>query len=602
MDLDPSILWDFAGEVVGTLIPVRRSVPATVTRVDPDGTVWATTGDGTEAPAASASAGVKSGDVVDVEWAGATMRITGNASDPAPSGSVTRRLTQHAQAVADAASRVANAVNQHFFADGNGIHVTESTQEDWNASHTGANVLINSVGQLFRDGLVNLLTLTTESGSRALTVWDGLGNAVGNIRAIIGETIILGPVGSVQMMLSSGGLKIDNEDGDEIFAIDSGSTGSVTIALDASLVTWSATSDVSTATYTVNDAGTAAGTPTVTAAVNGADYPLDSTYATATVTAGTGVAVALTSDGVDYVRTIMVEEYEDEGSTVTTTYPCELSVEYQHAVTDVALLSLIGSQEVEGEGNVLVIVNDRWTAGTRQSSTLVRLRNAITGREVKLGVSGNGYTRGLWDSTVGDWVIARDRNNRTVINGPNFSVGSDGTVDTTSTIASRYQVSVRGNGSTSATRRIVALRSNSAGNRGLYDVSLDKWMLYKRSDGTLVLNEPLYDHTGSCTATSSVAVYNNVNYCWHNGATCSVVLAVSLEASLDNAATLVIATVPLGFRPPHAVYASLYTTGTVVTGNVYAMLSATGQITLNNRSGGSIGTGTHIYMSFTFAM
>ena len=67
MGIDPSIVWDFAGEVVGTLMPVRRSVPATVTRVDPDGTVWATTGDGTEAPAASASAGVEPGDVVDVE-------------------------------------------------------------------------------------------------------------------------------------------------------------------------------------------------------------------------------------------------------------------------------------------------------------------------------------------------------------------------------------------------------------------------------------------------------------------------------------------------------------------------------------------------------
>lgn len=97
-----------------------------------------------------------------------------------------RALANSAKAVANAAQDVANAVNQHFFADTNGIHVTEATQEDWDESHTGANVLINSIGQLFRDGLNNLLTLTTQNGARALTIWDGLGNAAGNVLATFG--------------------------------------------------------------------------------------------------------------------------------------------------------------------------------------------------------------------------------------------------------------------------------------------------------------------------------------------------------------------------------------------------------------------------------
>jgi len=98
------------------------------------------------------------------------------------------RATEGARSVADAAQRVADAVNQHFFADGNGIHVTEATQEDWNTNHSGANVLINALGQLFRDGLNNLLTLTTEGNARALTVWDGLGNAAENVLAIFGAS------------------------------------------------------------------------------------------------------------------------------------------------------------------------------------------------------------------------------------------------------------------------------------------------------------------------------------------------------------------------------------------------------------------------------
>ena len=99
------------------------------------------------------------------------------------SGDRMRALANSAKTVADAAQAVANAVNQHFFADTNGIHVTEATQEDWDESHTGANVLINSIGQLFRDGLNNLLTLTTENGARALTIWDGLGNAASDVIA-----------------------------------------------------------------------------------------------------------------------------------------------------------------------------------------------------------------------------------------------------------------------------------------------------------------------------------------------------------------------------------------------------------------------------------
>lgn len=97
------------------------------------------------------------------------------------SGDRMRALANSAKTIATAAQSVAEAVNQHFFADTSGIHVTEATQDEWDESHSGANVLINSIGQLFRDGLNNLLTLTTENGARALTIWDGLGNAASNI-------------------------------------------------------------------------------------------------------------------------------------------------------------------------------------------------------------------------------------------------------------------------------------------------------------------------------------------------------------------------------------------------------------------------------------
>ena len=192
MAIDPSAVWDFAKEVIGAARPDRGRTLATVTRIGADGTVWVTTGDGGEAPAGSVAAGVSVGDTVTLEWDGSAMGIRSNVSNPSPAGSVIRRAIERTQGVASAAQKVADAVNQHFFADGHGIHVTEATQEEWDESHSGANVLINSIGQLFRDGLNNLLTLTTEGNARALTVWDGLGNAAANVRAVFGETITLG--------------------------------------------------------------------------------------------------------------------------------------------------------------------------------------------------------------------------------------------------------------------------------------------------------------------------------------------------------------------------------------------------------------------------
>ena len=105
------------------------------------------------------------------------------------SGDRVRALANSAKTVADAAQAVAEAVNQHFFADTNGIHVTEATQEDWDESHTGANVLINSVGQLFRDGLNNLLAILTSG----IVIYDGNGNDEENVVAsFTGDEIHLG--------------------------------------------------------------------------------------------------------------------------------------------------------------------------------------------------------------------------------------------------------------------------------------------------------------------------------------------------------------------------------------------------------------------------
>lgn len=113
------------------------------------------------------------GDRVTVEIVGNAAKVTGNYTAPPTDDTV-----------AEKAKEVAEATNQHFFTDTNGIHVTESTQEEWEAEHSGANVLINSLGQLFRNGLNNLVSIT----SSATKFYDGSGNEESNVIASFGTS------------------------------------------------------------------------------------------------------------------------------------------------------------------------------------------------------------------------------------------------------------------------------------------------------------------------------------------------------------------------------------------------------------------------------
>ena len=142
------------------------------------------------------------------------------------SGDRVRALANSAKTVADAAQAVAEAVNQHFFADTNGIHVTEATQEDWDESPTGANVLINSIGQLFRDGLNNLLALLASSvATEYFTVGD------------YDEYQTYYPTGQVQTILSvkAGGVEVpkyvDGTSSDSAYYTDNGTY--ISLSLEA---------------------------------------------------------------------------------------------------------------------------------------------------------------------------------------------------------------------------------------------------------------------------------------------------------------------------------------------------------------------------------
>lgn len=103
-------------------------------------------------------------------------------------------LASSVEDIAQQAIDVANATGQHFWPDEQGVHVTEVTQQDWSDStspnyHSGANVLINSIGQLFRDGLNNILAIVSGTDP-GVAIYDGEGNSADNVMALFSKALI----------------------------------------------------------------------------------------------------------------------------------------------------------------------------------------------------------------------------------------------------------------------------------------------------------------------------------------------------------------------------------------------------------------------------
>lgn len=139
-------------------------------------TYFADAGVGVEIPT---SESVRAGDEVLVSTYGAGTMRSPVVTAAVGSGDRMAAAISNAEELAQQAEAVASVTGQHFWSDTDGIHVTEVTQQEWQAEPSGANVLINSAGQLFRSVLNNLLAILPSG----IAIYDGLGNAASNILA-----------------------------------------------------------------------------------------------------------------------------------------------------------------------------------------------------------------------------------------------------------------------------------------------------------------------------------------------------------------------------------------------------------------------------------
>jgi hypothetical protein len=221
----------------------------------------------------------------------------------------------------------------------------------------------------------------------------------------------------------------------------------------------------------------------------------------------------------------------------------------------------------------------------------IESRNSLGNVALEAANSGN---KGVWDTTDGVWIICRNSDDNIVINGDNFSVDASGLVN-----AGRKVVA--------AGNKMVALAASAASgstNRGLWDETGGAWIIYRSTGGSIVLgdsvSDALYRRESTCSAkTANATFYNNYNFCWNNGACCTVQLCVNLKSNLANGNMVDVATAPEGYRPPHVVFGSVMVTAQHI--NLQAEILGDGTIRVNNSSGTTVTSSANIYMSFTFA-
>lgn len=141
-----------------------------------------------------------------------------------------------AQNTATAAQTAVEAVNQHFWHDNEGAHVTEVTQDEWNDSsspnyHSGGNTLITATSMAVRDGLRSL--------------------------AEFGQVVRVGAQETSRVEIDPDGVYVKSESGVDALAIETG-TGQESQTVTYSIGTgWSAT-QTTTVSKTVSKLSTLA--------------------------------------------------------------------------------------------------------------------------------------------------------------------------------------------------------------------------------------------------------------------------------------------------------------------------------------------------------
>lgn len=214
--------------------------PATVTRIEGN-TAWVHINGGVSETPVKLTINAKIGDTVQVRVGGGTAWLTGNSTRP-PTDDATAVIAQEtaneANTIAKAnaeelqrvdeevrdtqdavteAREIADATNQHFWTDDNGVHISTAEGE----ASSGINLLMNALGILLR---INSLPLAQFSSSQ-VAFYDGSGSNADHIVALFGVNgSQVGYSDLAHILLRSDTMRIVSDDGTNILDITSNGT------------------------------------------------------------------------------------------------------------------------------------------------------------------------------------------------------------------------------------------------------------------------------------------------------------------------------------------------------------------------------------------
>ena len=527
--------------------------------------------------------------------------------------SPTNKKINSVQAIANAAQTAAEATNQHFWhrstdpsydGAGTGAFVTDEEQDDFlSAIAQGVtptqqrplhNLLMNAEGILLR-AAKRIRAAFTPSG---VAFYDGQGNNADNIVAAFGTNgAQIGSNNDSRLTVTASGLLATNAEGMEAFRLEAGytTTSTVEVSENTGIITSFPGS------YIFNRLPVANTTITVVYTVyfnDGTSYSLKG-----------GTTVTYDNTQIKMIDVGGSTSWETGGVTVTLTVPvylntspAQVSLSYsQPTITDGRTVTSLSVEIQYTVINTNSVYFPAATLGTRGGdpedvgaySFSSGMGNTASGKASHaegyqtVASAAYAHAEGQYSTSDGLATHAEGFNTTARMNGSHsegilsVAKGDASHAQNMGTIASGAEQTALGRYNIEDTQYAVILGNGTDDNTRSNALTVD-WSGNVEAAGTIKATKQTSTVTLSgCTA--------DRNVCSSTGSVATINMGtIKLNTALASGSSVVIGTVPSGYRPPDIVGALCFSGNTTLCGKVYVRITTAGELRMYNYSGSSI--------------
>ena len=558
---------------------------------------------------------VSEGQFVDIAIVNGMPSVIGASG----SGDATMAAAAAAESAATAAEAVANAVNQHFWTDGSGVHVTEVTQDEWLDPlspnyQSGANQLSNSAGILLRDGLTNFAQLTP--GETAF--YDGAGNASTNVVATFGTSgSVIGKAAESHLFTDYHSMQLVDKEGNTYFHVSDlrDQSGFATIT-----ETWTVVEPSGQSTFRVAIEPTS----TVAVLVNGSAhaYTLTGTaYYLGIIPQGDTVEITYQTDSPNTkVYTLGTRAAGAQGPYSFSAGQDNLSTRASSATLGCGLITNGDNQTVVGQYNdnselatpLFMVGNGtgdlyRSNAFVVRSSGVAKAVGFMTedpygaGTDFVTSTSGTFEELTVTNTVIGDLPVGGD-----VVASNTGRYSWTGDLDDLTTTGIYYctTASTSGPEAGSAGQCIVAASPSGTNIVQVFTTYKAATTIYARRyySGAWSAWQALGDTVAEDTPTLSNASATTFVVRRKNGIATIYVRELAVTTALASGSAVSIATLPAGYRPTYTTGIPLTSTTANAARGVWLYVTSGGAVSIYNRSGNSLATSSNLYGTGTYVM